>query len=242
MPVASVATTPPTQPWYRGKTGLGAAVVGLVLVVALLAPRGGPPGNAGTSNPPTILPTQAAVVPPTATPAPTPTKRPTLPPATPTPEPTEVDPDVAYFVWTTAFGDTWDELSGDVADALETDYYWIDSIDQTRYDAATNRIVIEATVLFESVYAYDREEWQTDTWDLYQDWSRDVWNPFVDAFDGGMDEEVNFTPDWPRWTPTLVFRANAGRLRTECPGSLIYAVSQRNASQSDFLDECTFKN
>ncbi|HEV8697409.1 MAG TPA: hypothetical protein VGQ89_06940 [Candidatus Limnocylindrales bacterium] len=209
--------------------GIG-AVFGLAVIGSL---AGGQPGSSPDPS------GSMAVVP---TPSPSSTTLATSAPsreATPTAT-TEasVDPEVAFALYKQVFESSALEFfKTDVADAIESDFFWISSIDRTTYDAAKNLLRYDATIDFESVYANDRNEWQSDTWDLFRTFARDLWVPYME----GLGPGEGFTPDWPRWTPRLRLNGNKGRLVADCPGRVIYAISQREATQETFAKECTIK-
>ena len=178
-----------------------------------------------------------AIVTPTATLAPTakPSAKPT---AEPTPRPTPTtDPELAYTVWTETFGEDLDFLRTDIAEAIEADYYWVESIDRTSYDPKRNMLRWDATVAYDLVYQNDPAEWRADTWELYRDFARDVWTAIME----GVGSSIEFEPDWARWTPRLRLDGNGGRLIVDCPGAFMFALSQRVATQDDYRKLCKFK-
>lgn len=204
-----------------------------IVVVALLA---------GCAAPAEVAVTAEAVATPTREPAPSPTPRPT--PAnrlTPRPssEPAAVDPELAFSVWKGVFADNAVDIFRDSSDAIEADFYWIDSVDRVNYDDPAHRLTLDITVGFESVYLNDPQEWRNDTWTLYRDLARHIWTPFIEGAEEG-DGIPGVTYDWPRFIPAVLFNANGGRLAVECPGSLTYDIVQRQATQTEFESQCTF--
>jgi hypothetical protein len=187
------------------------------------------PTTAGTIA---VTPTPRAAA--ARSPEPTPTVEPTTEPV-PTTELT-LAPEVVFGVFKDAFEAAFPGLSEIIAPAIESDFYWIPSVDKMTYDKAKNSISVYATIDFESVYLSDPNEWHSDVWDLYQSWSRNVWTSYMDGLGGG-----SFDPDWPSWTPALILNGNAARLTASCPGSVIYGISQRSVTQADFLKGCAFK-
>jgi len=156
----------------------------------------------------------------------------------PTLEPTPVDSAAAFAAFKTAFEDVYlDIFTTTGAEAFETDYYWVDRIDRATYDKETHRLVYEATIDYEEVYLNDPQEWRSDTWALYRDFARGPWDAVVTSTE---DAELGIEPDWPLWTPAVVLNGNVARLTVDCPGDLIYRVQQREATQAEFEDECTF--
>lgn len=208
----------------------------IVLVAMMLAACGA--STPGTSTATPVEPSTAAAASPTATPtaAPTATSEPTT---APTPTPT-VDPEAvldAFFAkpfWE-AVGDSF---KGDLADAFESDYVMIESIDGVKYDPDKRAITYTFTNDYESVYARDHQEWRDDAWELYRDFARDGWSTLEETIAG---ELPNATIDWVKWTPALVFSGNKGRLTVSCPGSIIHDVAQRDADQAEWEDACKFK-
>lgn len=200
-------------------------LIALTLVVAGCLPA---PTAADTPSP------SVAIATPTEAPTPEPTPSPTPTPE-PTPEPT-LDPDTSYTLFKTAFQRTALELfKTDVAEALEQDFYWIDSVDRVTYDPKANLIRFDATIDFESIYRDDPTEWRKDTWELFREYSRSVWAPYMEGL-GDIDGLAN--SDWPRWTPSVRLHGNGGRLVVQCPGSFIHAVTERAATQSEYAKDC----
>ena len=191
---------------------------------------------AGCGTASALTPAPAVTPTPSATPTASPTVAPT---ATPTPEPTgaPLSPDAMLELWKSAFAANQDYMKTDVADAIEADFFWIDSIDRTTYDPERHLLRWDASIDYESVYRNDLAEWKADTWELYRAFARDIWGPFTEGFgeDSGMD------PDWPTWTPRVRLDGNDGRLTVDCPGSLIYAITLREATQAEFNKQCKFK-
>lgn len=99
-------------------------------------------------------------------------------------------------------------------------------------------MTIEATISFESVYQRDPQEWRDDTWTLYREFAREVWNAVVTGFEGS--DSGGLSPDWALWTPDVVLNGNVGRLAVSCPGSTIDAIRLRQTTQLEFQEECTF--
>jgi hypothetical protein len=210
-----------------------AVVIGLVLA-----------GCGGTAAPTPAsdeTPASTARVTPTprATAAETPAATPEPTDAAETDPPAEVDPDVAFGIFKGAFWDNFEELyTNDIADAIESDYVFVDSVDRVRYDADKHRISFTITSDYELLYANDHEEWRSDTWDFFRDYAREIWGGTKD----GMGDEMAGVPiPWEEWTPSIRIVGNDDRLLVECPGSLINRISDRDGDQSDFADECRFK-
>lgn len=157
----------------------------------------------------------------------------------PTPTAAPVDPDLAFQVFQEVFAADDADLLTALADAIEVDFYWIDSVDRIDYDIASHTVLMEATVLFETIYANDPQEWRNDTWTLFRDVARDFWGPFTEGFEDSAGDVLGAQADWPRFIPTMELNGNAGRLRVSCPGSLTYAIIQRQATQTEFEAECT---
>lgn len=128
-----------------------------------------------------------------------------------------------------------------VADAMESDFYWINSVDRTTYDPDKNRFTLDISVDFEDVYRDDPNEWKTDTWEFYTTYARDMWGQFVEGFLSNPDVFAGVTFDWPRWTPGITLIANGGSLSVACPGAFIDRLRQRDASQSDYVKDCALK-
>lgn len=129
----------------------------------------------------------------------------------------------------------------DLADAIETSYYWIDSVDKVSFDATQNEFTFDATILFASVYENDLQEWQDDTWDFFRDYAKDIWIPLMEGVNDAWTKDLG-TPEWRQWTSSVLLDGNAGRLTVECPGSLIFDLTGRAATQADFQEICTFGN
>lgn len=206
----------------------------LALIAALAVGCGGAPSSSST----------AAVLNPiaSATPDPTPlvipiTPRPT-PTADPTPDPTPapIDPALVFDVFKKGFWSGFQTLyQTDFADTLENDYVVAQSVDKVSYNDAKNVITVAITTNYESVYLNDHAEWRTDTWEVYRDYGRDFWGTVMEE----MGTEISGQPlDWPKITPTLLI--DAGRLSVSCPGAVIVAISQRQATQADFAKGCKF--
>jgi hypothetical protein len=223
----------PRGNWRRNiLIGVG-VLVGLGIIGSL---TGGDP----SSSPSPTSPNLGGVSTPRATAIASLTERPSVDAAPSEGTPSEVasvDPDLAYEIYKQAFQSTALELfKTDVADAIEADFFWVDSIDRTTYDATRNMLKYEATIDYEAVYNNDLQEWKSDTWELFSTFARDLWVPYMEGFG-----EETVTTDWPRWTPRLRLQGNDGRLVVDCPGRLMHAISQREATQTEFSKDCTFK-
>ncbi len=159
----------------------------------------------------------------------------------PTPHPTDepVDPNLAYIAFKAVFWDNASDLyRNDLADLIESGFYWVSSVDKVTYSSAKHQVTFTATVSYESVYAYDHAEWRADTWELFRLYARDFWGAYAD---GVGDEVAGVKVNWNKWTPGLILSANRDRLRVSCPGKLLEAIRVREASQGDFAKQCNFK-
>lgn len=119
------------------------------------------------------------------------------PAATETPAPTAtssplasasgLSPDLAFEVWTTTFEDAFAGWSDLLADAVEADYDWIESVDRVGYDATANRIVLIVTVPTEEALIADGDAWRSTSWPVFRDVGEVVWAGLVDeaTADGG---------------------------------------------------------
>ena len=159
-----------------------------------------------------------------------------------TPEPKEreavdMDPETALMAWQAIWwGLTFGEaLQETMPSAMESDFYWIDSVDRLDFDTDSNTVIVDATIKFAGVYSRNRQDWVDDTWSFYRTWSRVVWAGIMEQGD-----EVEEYADWATWTPALALNGNGGRLTAECPGHLILEVSERRASQADYEEVCSF--
>jgi hypothetical protein len=197
------------------------------------APDATSPAAATTAS--TTSPARATTAAPTATATPVP---PTATPVPPTPTPTQVDPAIALEAFKVVFWTSYEELfTVTLPPAIEGDFYWIDSVDRVDYDIEANHLRINATISFESVYLRDRQEWLDDTWMFYREYSRTVWDGVIKGFE--TSGTAGIAPDWPVWTPSVELYGNSGRLTIRCPGSLIFQVRQRLATQDDYQSSCT---
>lgn len=205
----------------------------LILATALVV-AGCSGGGAAVATEPAA--TDQAVVAPRATSTPT---RATTPQATPEPTPEPLDPAVVFDVFKQIFWTNFEDLyKNDVADAIEDDYVFVESVDRVAYDEAEHTITYTVTSRYESIYARDHDEWYADTWDFMRDYARDFWSA---AKEGLGDEISGTTIDWSTFTPALTVAGNKGRLLVSCPGALIDQVGEREADQADFEKECRFK-
>lgn len=160
----------------------------------------------------------------------------------PTPEPTTeatTDPALALEAFKLTFWDSFGELfKNDLADAIESDYVFVASVDGVAYDPVKHVITLTVTSDYELLYANDHADWRDETWEFMRDYSRDVWTVVKET----LGNEIAGAPiDWATWTPRLTLTGNNGRLQVSCPGSLIHLVGDREADQAAFEDECTFK-
>lgn len=132
------------------------------------------------------------------------------------------------------------ERNNGLAEAIEDDFFWVESVDRLKFDPDAAELRIDATVAFAGVYERDRSEWLSDTWELYVILARDLWGAFTEAWDDS--DELTCRSDWAAWTPRFILSGNGGALSISCPGSMIYGISQRDATQTDYASECQIVN
>lgn len=153
----------------------------------------------------------------------------------------ELTAEEALALWTSTFDQTSSVFfETDVADAIEADYFVVDSVDRATYDPALNRLTYEITTAWALIYESDLDEWQDDTWEVIRDFARDLWLPFRESAEPEMEDLV--AVDWSTWTPALHIDAEGGDLYAHCPGDFIDRLSRREATQTEFVAECTFRN
>lgn len=203
----------------------------LIVIAFLVGACGGATGSVADSKVP-IAAVAPSLAPTAAAPAATPTAAPTVAP-TPSPEP--VDPATALFAWKEAFWAGYGDLyKNNLADVLQSDYVIFSSIDKVEYDKAKNTVRFDITSDYESLYHHRPNELRDDAWEIYRDYGREIWQTVIEGI--GSEPAEGVTPDWPKWTPALVFVGDAMRL--SCPGSFIVKIAQREATQADFVKAC----
>jgi hypothetical protein len=197
-----------------------------------------------TSADPSADPTTAGIPKSSRTPAPTasPTERPT-PTASPTATPVpSVDPELAFEVFRGVFADPANNQFLQSGEAIEEQFdFWVETVDQIEYDAEGHRLVFDITTRYGALYEHDPSMWHDQAWEFHRDMARELWSAFIEGFEEGMAGLGLGVPDWPRWIPTMVLSGDGGDALAECPGSLTYAIVQRQATQAEFEEECTLR-
>lgn len=207
---------------------LGAALAAVLLI-----------GCGGSEPEPTPTPEPTATSTPTEVPTATNTPRawPT-PQSTRTPAPTAtISPETYSAFFAAFFWSAYEEyFTTNFPDALES-IFWLDTVDRVSFDEPTNTIRVDATVLFESIYLRDPQEWRDDTWELFRLYGRSSWGTMVEV---NSDDLPGV--DWSLISPALAFYGNAGRLTAHCPGTVLHGIYERQVTQTDFESQCTFSH
>ena len=168
---------------------------------------------------------------------------PTAAAAEPEPEPApSADPVLTAMspeLFSSLFDGIWADARVPAAGAFEAEISWIESVDKFEYQVVDRLVRMDATSVFGGSGFYDRRpsDLRAHTWEVMQWWSVNAW---AATMRGIADGQGGYTFDWPALAPALAVVIHGGEATVTCPGTLLHAVSQRNASRTDFEVQCVF--